>query len=377
LKNAATRIPSLDGIRATSLLLVFASHAGFAREQIGGFGVNVFFLSGFLITTLLRLEYEKKGSVSVPHFWMRRALRVLPPFYTVALGATALTLIVYPPDTVYAPSLIAQLLLYFNYCELNDIHRGIPGLGVVWSLAVEEHFYLLFPLLYIAMQKWLPSPRRQACLLWGFCAAILAWRCMLIFDMHLGIKRIYPTTDTRIDSILFGCALAVWNNLYLDNTAPTDPAVLPARWKWIFLPAAVAALLSCVAFDAPTFQNTASFSVQGLALSIVFIAAIQFHDWPPFRILNWRPVVFIGTLSYSLYLVHDVFLRVTTRLWPHAHASQRAIVAMAASFITSWVIYGAIEKPCASLRKKLREQTAPDRGMSEEAATVEPYSQRP
>jgi peptidoglycan/LPS O-acetylase OafA/YrhL len=377
LKNAATRIPSLDGIRATSLLFVFASHAGFAREPIGGFGVSVFFfLSGFLITTLLRLEYEEKGAVSIPHFWMRRALRVLPPFYTVALAATALTLIFYPSGTVYPPSLIAQLLFYFNYYEQYGIPRGIPGLGVVWSLAVEEHFYLLFPLLYIAMHKWLPSQRRQACLLWGFCAAILAWRCMLVFDMHLGTNRIYPTTDTRIDSILFGCALAVWNNPHLDNTTPTDPAVLPARWKWVLLPAAVAALLWCVAFDDLTFQNTASFSVEGLALSVVFIAAIQFYDWPPFRILNWRPVVFIGTLSYSLYLVHDVFLRAAMRLWPHAHASLRAMGALAASFITSWVIYRVIEKPCASLRKKLREQTAPDRQMSEDAATVEALSQR-
>jgi peptidoglycan/LPS O-acetylase OafA/YrhL len=350
LKNAATRIPSLDGIRATSLLLVCASHAGFARERIGGFGVNAFFfLSGFLITTL-------------------------PPFYTVALAAAALTLIFGPLGTLYAPSLIAELLFYFNYYQLYGIHRGIPGLGVVWSLAVEEHFYLLFPLLYMAMQKWLLSWRHQAWLLWGFCAAILAWRCMLVFNMHLGTDRIYPTTDTRIDSILFGCALAVWNNPYADNSAPTATAVLPGRWKYLFLPGAAAALLWCVAFDDPIFQNTVSFSIQGLALSVVFIAAVRFHDWPPFRLLNRRPVVFIGTLSYSLYLVHDIFLQATLRLWPYAHAWQRAVVALTASFLTSWAIYRAMEKPCASLRKQLRDQSAPRGPISEEAATPESLS---
>ncbi|HEX3837332.1 MAG TPA: acyltransferase [Steroidobacteraceae bacterium] len=359
-KDAARRIPSLDGIRATSMMLVFASHAGFARETIGGFGVNVFFfLSGFLITTLLRLEHEKTGAVRIASFWMRRVLRVLPPFYTVALGAIAIGVIAYPPGTVNAPSLIAELLFYSNYYGLHGVHRAIPGTGVVWSLAVEEHFYLLFPLLYVAMQKWLPSRRHQAWLLWGLCAAVLAWRCVLVFDMHLDNKRIYPTTDTRIDSILFGCALAVCNNPYADNSAPRDPAIGPGLWKYVLLPAAAAVLSWCVFFDDPTFQNTASFSVQGVALTVVFIAAIRLHDWLPFRVLNWHPIVYIGTLSYSLYLVHDVFLKATMRLWPHAHAWQRAVVALAASFVAALAIYVAIEKPCASLRKKLRNQSVP------------------
>ncbi len=368
-KDAATRIPSLDGIRAVSLLLVFAAHAGFARETIGGFGVNAFFfLSGFLITTLLRLEYEQTGAVSINSFWMRRALRVLPPFYAVALGAVALSLIVYPSGTVYAPSLIAELLFYFNYYSLHEAHRGVPGLGVVWSLAVEEHFYLLFPLLYMAMQKWLPSRRQQARLLRGLCAAVLAWRCVLILIAHLDINRIYPTTDTRIDSILFGCALAVWNNPHVDGSAARDPAARSGRWKYIYLPAAVVVLMWCVIIDDPQFQNTASFTVQGLALTVVFIAAIRFHEWPPFRVLNCQPVIFIGTLSYSLYLVHDVFLRAMTHLVPHAHAWQRAVIALAASFVTSLAIYLAIEKPCAALRKALRDKSAPHGNMAEQAA---------
>src|ERR1700679_1173906 len=91
-KPTDTRIPSLDGMRAASVAIVFGTHAGFARETVGGLGVNIFFfLSGFLITTLMRLEYEANGSVNLKRFWMRRALRVLPPFYAVALAATVLT----------------------------------------------------------------------------------------------------------------------------------------------------------------------------------------------------------------------------------------------------------------------------------------------
>jgi peptidoglycan/LPS O-acetylase OafA/YrhL len=350
------RIPSLDGIRAASFMLVFATHCGFP-VMTGVLGVNVFFfLSGFLITTLMRLEYEKNGSVSVPHFWLRRALRILPPFYTVLLTGTLVALILYPPGTVRGPPLFADLLFYANYYGIYRADWGAPGAEVLWSLAVEEHFYLLFPLLYIAMQKWRIPRRNQAWLLWGLCAAILAWRCLLALSMHASRPRIYFATDTRVDSILFGCALAVWNNPAVDNSVPEDPAQLPNRWKYIALPAAVGALLFCFAFKGRIFLNTACFSVQGVALTFIFIAAIRFYDWLPFRVLNWRPVAFIGTLSYSLYLVHDVFLMAAGRLWPHSHHWQQAVVALPACFITSWAIYVAIEKPCALLRKKLADQ---------------------
>jgi len=128
-------------------------------------------------------------------------------------------------------------------------------------------------------------------------------------------------------------------------------------------------------FCGRTAAAPAGFSIQGLALSVVFTAAIRFHDWPPFRVLNWRPIVFIGTLSYSLYLVHDVMLRATARLWTQSHAWQRTLVALAAAFITSWAIYVAIEKPCAILRKRLRDASAPQRAISDEVATPESLNQ--
>ena len=154
LPSAARYIPSLDGIRAVSFMMVFATHAGANTFISGDFGVTVFFfLSGFLITTLMRSEFDRNGSVNIRHFWLRRALRILPPFYLVALAATLLALILYPPGTVYAPAMTAEVLFYANYWGIYGINREAPGTGVVWSLAVEEQFYLLFPLLYISTQK--------------------------------------------------------------------------------------------------------------------------------------------------------------------------------------------------------------------------------
>jgi peptidoglycan/LPS O-acetylase OafA/YrhL len=345
------RIPSLGGIRALSFMVVFATHAGLSAFVNGDVGVNVFFfLSGFLITTLMRREYETTGSVHIGHFWLRRALRILPPFYLVLLAATAAALILYPAGTVYWPSMRAELLFYANYYGIHGINQEAPGTGVVWSLAVEEHFYLLFPLLYIAMQSCHLSRRHQAWLLWGLCAAILIWRCVLVLALHASYTRIYLATDTRVDSILFGCALAVWNNPALDNPAPNQSARPPGRWKYHFLPATLLAFSLCFLFTGPIFRNTLYFSVQGVALTFLFIAAIRFHDWPPFRWLSLRPVAFVGVLSYSLYLVHDVWLRTLARLWPHSHAWERALLALAASLLTSGLIYLVIEEPCARLR---------------------------
>src|SRR5579864_9186781 len=131
LPSAARHIPSLDGIRAVSFILVFATHAGASTFISADFGVTVFFfLSGFLITTLMRSEFDRKGSVNIRHFWLRRALRILPPFYVVALAATLLALILYPPGTVYAPAMTAELLFYANYWGIYGINREAPGTGV-------------------------------------------------------------------------------------------------------------------------------------------------------------------------------------------------------------------------------------------------------
>jgi peptidoglycan/LPS O-acetylase OafA/YrhL len=345
--TTSRHIASLDGIRAGSFLIVFGFHASSGSWIPGGFGVTVFFfLSGFLITTLMRAELEKNGTVNLRHFWLRRALRILPPLYLVVLGSALLALAAYPPGTVHGAPLVSQLLFYANY---YDGLPAVPGTHVVWSLAVEEHFYLLFPLLYVAMQRWCLSRRQQAWLLWGLCAAVLVWRYVLSMAIHAPSSRIYTGTDTRIDSILFGCALAVWNNPMLDRPVPTTNLL-----KYLLLPLAIVVLLACALAPGRVFALTWSFSLEGVALTVVFIGAIRLHNWPPFRPLNWRPVAFIGVLSYTLYLVHDVLVALT-RAWKLPHAWLRAVVALSLSLLVAWVIYEVVEKPCARLRRRLTD----------------------
>jgi peptidoglycan/LPS O-acetylase OafA/YrhL len=350
---AATRhIPSLDGIRAISFLLVFAAHCGLEKLVPGGFGVTVFFfLSGFLITTLMRAEFEANGTVNLEHFWLRRVLRILPPFYLVLLAAIGWTLLFYPPGTLSGMAVSAQLLHFTNYWIAWHGYGGQPaGTGVYWSLAVEEHFYLLFPWLYLAMQRRRMQPHHQALLLWALCILILGWRCVLIFGFHVPADRTYLASDTRIDSILFGCALAVWRNPVLDPWRPNE-----RTYRYCIVPAAFALLVVCLLYRDAWFRETLRYSLQGVALTYIFIAAIRFHDWPIFRALNVRPLAFLGVLSYSLYLVHHPVIFQLQRYFPTLQTAGLAAAALGISLALAWIVYVAVEKPCARLRRKLTD----------------------
>jgi len=348
--RAARHIPSLDGLRAISVMLVFIAHAGLEKFAPGGLGVTIFFfLSGFLITTLMRVEYQSNGRVNFAHFWLRRALRILPPFYLVLGVAIGAALAFDPPGTLAGPAVAAQLLHVTNYWIVWHGYEGQPaGTGVYWSLAVEEHFYLMFPWLYVAMQKLRLPPQRQALVLWGLCGVVLAWRCILVYGFDVPTDRTYLASDTRVDSILFGCALAVWRNPVVDA-----PALRERRWKRAVVPGALLMMILCLLVRDPGFRETLRYSLQGIALTFIFAAAIRFKEWLPFRFLNLKPVAFVGALSYSLYLVHFAVIFAVRRVLPDLHRVASALVALALSVLLSWIVYRVVERPCARLRRRL------------------------
>jgi peptidoglycan/LPS O-acetylase OafA/YrhL len=345
-------IPSLDGIRAVSFMLVFLAHVGLVPFLPGGFGVTIFFfLSGYLITTLMRAEYERNHEVNLRHFWLRRALRILPPFYLVLLGAAAIPLLFDPPGTLKMDVLLAQLLHVTNFWIIGHGYDGLPpGTGVYWSLAVEEHFYLLFPWIYIFMRRRNLDARQQVLVLYGLCALVLLWRCVLVMHFHTPEDRTYMGTDTRLDSILFGCALAVWHNPVLDR-----PAMSPATRKFVLLPLCLLGLAGSLLIRNEAFRETLRYSVQGLSLTGVFIVAIRDWESPVMRWLNLRVLTFIGTLSYSLYLLHQTVLFASQRMFPDQHPAVLAVGSLLCSIVVAWAINVLVEKPCARLRRRLTD----------------------
>jgi peptidoglycan/LPS O-acetylase OafA/YrhL len=349
-------IPSLDGLRAISFLIVFASHSGYELVP-GGFGVSVFFfLSGYLIATLIRLESERTGRVSLKNFYLRRALRILPPFYIVLVTATILGAIGFlGSDVQLQPKAVAaQFLHVSNYWIATHGWSGVaPGTGVYWSLAVEEHFYLLFPTVFLGLSRLQLGGKQKAFVFWSVCAVVLVWRCVLVFLFHVHSDRTFVCSDTRVDSIAFGCALAMWNNPVLDPNEPSRSVTTEAGlWQRFVLPASAALLLLTFVVRASFFRETIRYSLQGMALTPIFIAAVRSPRWLVFRPLNWQPVRFLGTLSYSLYLIHQVVLTVVDR---HSRmvGGRRALAALLISIAIAWTMYRLVEKPCAKLRRKL------------------------
>ena len=348
-------IPSLDGIRTIAFLIVFLSHAGASYIFPGAFGVTVFFfLSGYLITTLLRREYEQNQVINLKHFYLRRLLRIWPGFYLVLFLAYILTLIGVLEGEIQLPAFLSQALHYYNYYLTFVSYIGIaPGTGVYWSLAVEEHFYCLFPFLYISLLKMRVSPQRQMLIIWGICLAILIWRCVLVFGMGADKIRIFHLSDTRIDSILFGCALAVNGNPVLDTPYGSDKL-----WKYFVLPAGITLLLLSFICDSIEFESTLRYTIQGIALHGLFTAAIRFPDWGVFQILNWNWMRFIGLLSYSLYLVHETVLHAVYLYLPQIPMALQGAMSMVISIILAYAMYRYIELPCGKLRKQLSSSSS-------------------
>ena len=354
---ASPYIPSLDGIRALSFLLVFLAHAGLGEVLIpGGFGVTVFFvLSGFLITTLLRLEFARSGRISLGAFYLRRVLRILPPLYITLVFAMVVHRLGGHPGIPVAGTL-AQALQVSNYYQIYASPSvTIPGTDVFWSLAIEEHFYLLFPLLYLWMCGRLPAGR-QAVLLLGLCVAVLAWRCLLHFHFHAGLTRVYYGTDTRFDALLFGCVFAI-----IASPVLRDPLHdwLLRRTFWL-LPLCLIVLLGTFLVRDAAFRDTLRYTLQGVALIPLFIAAIHYRKSWPVRFLNLPLVRFVGVLSYSLYLCHSIIIYQCNMLVARGAIGKWVVgpvligvVSLAVSLCFAILVYYGVERPCARLRKQL------------------------
>jgi peptidoglycan/LPS O-acetylase OafA/YrhL len=343
-------IPSLDGIRAAAVMLVFMAHAGLNDRVPGSFGVTAFFfLSGFLITTLLRMEFDRTGSVSLRAFYLRRVLRIFPPMYLVLAVASIITAAGLIEGFVQPVALAAQSFYLTNYYIVaNGWWDGrAPGTWILWSLAVEEHFYLVFPLLYILLRRWLPSRARQAGVLLGICGIVLAWRLILILSLGAEHDRTYVATDTRVDSILFGCVLAVYGNPVLERTRISD-----VWWKFVLVPLGLFGLLASFLVPSAAFGDTARYTLQGVSLIPLFACAVRYHDWAFFRLLNLRFVRFVGVLSYSIYLMHPTIL-FAVHQWTAWNPVVQSLVSLAVTLGLSFLIYRYIERPCGRLRKRL------------------------
>jgi len=348
------RVPGLDGIRAISIIVVFMNHSNLPQILLGPTGVTVFFfLSGYLITTLLRVEHERHGRINVGAFYLRRAFRIMPPMYLTLAAAVAISATRVLADDLSTGGVTSSSLFATNYWIIYASRDGLPtGMNALWSLAVEEHYYLLFPLLYIVMLRWLPNRRVQAAVLGGLCVAMLGWRCYLQYVAHAGFDRIYLATDTRGDSILLGAILAIVANPAFDYRHR-----MHSRHYWQCI--AIGLILLSIARVLPPGEiQTIGYTIEGIACGALFTALIRKPDKWPGRILAWRPIAMLGVVSYSFYLTHRVILMLVAK-YAHVGTYPTAACAFALSVVVSYLMYRLVEKPAARVRRRLH---APEKG---------------
>lgn len=333
-------IPALDGFRAAAILIVMLSHVGLSRIVPGQFGVTLFFfLSGYLITTLLRREIIRNGKIRFSAFYLRRAVRILPPMYlAIALAIILSTLGITRP--LNYDGLIYDVAFLTNYFPVSAIPIGL------WSLAVEEHFYLLFPAVAFALtRRWGAPGCAAACA--AFCLIALCVRVLEVATLD-DFAQVNFWTHTRLDSILFGAILAMWNNPVIDAENR-----LPDVTSSYAIGLALLAIGFVIRDEA--FRQTLRYTIQGIALLLIFNAAIRDTRYAR-PILDSAILRYIAVLSYTLYLVHGIFVLAFEPLFARIGRLGAVLLALAASFLFAHLTNIWLERPLAQWRRKIEKQ---------------------
>ncbi|HLL97734.1 MAG TPA: acyltransferase family protein [Rubrobacteraceae bacterium] len=372
-------MPGLDGLRALAVIAVLLYHAGLPWIPGGFLGVEVFFvISGYLITALLLTEWRTKGSVDVKAFWMRRARRLLPALYLLIVATLAYAVVFLPGEVAGLRGDVLAALGYVTnwYLVLGQESYfeavGRPSLlKHLWSLAVEEQFYLLWPLVFwfgvsFGATRW--RTRRVLVVALGGTAISVALMAAL-FVPGVDPSRLYYGTDTRAAGLLIGAALAiVWTpelrqTRSRSRSCPTvrgfrqDRAQgrFRRRWRWMaprLLDAlSLAALgtlvflcLSLGEFDAPLYRG-------GLAtVSLATAALIMALSHPQTRLgsalLGWAPLRWIGERSYGIYLWHwPVFMITRPQLDIPFEGLALLALRLAVTLVLAELSYRFVEMP--------------------------------
>jgi peptidoglycan/LPS O-acetylase OafA/YrhL len=336
-------IPGLDGMRALAVFLVIFYHFGFSHVP-GGNGVMIFFvLSGFLITWLLLQEDARTGSISLTGFYRRRFLRIFPAFDMYWILVVILLYVTHKHiPWGHAFSALFYVTDYYNASQ------GDPNTAFshTWSLAIEEQFYLLWPLLFLRFHHNLKSMTR---FLVGLILAVWIYRVFLCFVVHVNQGWIYAAFDTRMDHLAIGCLVAV----LLKRSA------LMSFWKTVCahpaLPLITIGLLVLSIYDGGLllrrYRDVVGFALEPVLIAVLLVQVVSLSANRIWSWIEWPALRFLGRISYSLYLYQQLILfSVRKRLSGEPLLVQLFAAVLVTTLVAS-ASYFIIERPFLKLKR--------------------------
>ncbi len=360
--------PALDGLRAVAFLMVFFNH--YAAMAWGWAGVDLFFvLSGFLITGIL---FDTRDDVHrIRNFYVRRTLRIFPLYYAVmllvlpfayqGLSWSWLTWPAYLGNYArmfgpYTSGSALQRLADFQLVVDITIHRAHPtvlDLGHFWSLCIEEQFYLLWPWIVFRIRE-----RRTLLLICALSVPICLVARLVAQQMlptwMLTNEVLYTATPFRMDALLLGGFLALWIRGPRRDLLLRGVRII---WPIILIPIATAAMSRHIWGDShPAWTFTWGLLVIDLASAVIIACAIQ-PGSIVYRLLNQRPLRWLGRMSYGAYVLHDIprdlYIGVAHHLLPAHIEGAAALIALLSTCLLAWLSYRFFESHFLNLKEKL------------------------
>ena len=353
--------PGIDGLRAIAVLAVIAYHSGITRFSGGFLGVEIFFvISGYLITALLLGEYESNQRIDIKRFWNRRARRLFPALIAYIGGATALAYLtardVIPTkgEILSAFGYIYNWFSIFQDVSYTDGFERKNFFHHLWSLAVEEQFYLFWPLLLWGLLSLVGKRLTFALVIAGIIgSSVLRWSLYEPFSDPL---RVYYGTDTRASALLIGAAVAfMWRPWQSDKPAITTPNALSKTFIFVVGSASVAGLIWANMHYALFYPNIDSLFRGGMLITSALTALVIVVSVTPqsvlSQILGIKPMQWIGKRSYGLYLWHwPVFQLTRPRVDVDIDGWQLFLIRIVVTLIIVEISYQFIERPIRERR---------------------------